>query len=67
MQAELLTFDCERAQMEAAAGVRVCGDEEEVTANGKGTNIGSQLRTKKKEKKKKTNEKMLMFSKVAGN
>lgn len=39
-----LTCDCERAQLEAAAAVRVCGDEEEVITNRKRTNIGSKLR-----------------------
>lgn len=38
-----LTFDTERTQLEAAAGVGVCGDEEEVVANGKGGNVGGQL------------------------
>ncbi len=42
----ILTFDGECAQLEAAAGVRVCGDEEEVIANGEGGNIGGQLRKK---------------------
>lgn len=41
------TFDTKCAQLEAAAGVRVCGDEKEVVANGEGRDIGGQLRKKK--------------------
>lgn len=37
--------------MEAVAGVGVCGDEEEVVANGEGGNIGGQLRKKQTEMK----------------
>lgn len=40
------TFDTWRAQLEAATGVGVCSDEEEVIANQKGGNIGGQLRKK---------------------
>lgn len=40
----LPTFDAECVQLEAAAGVRVCGDEEEVVTNGKGGDVGGQLR-----------------------
>lgn len=41
------TFDTECVHLEAAAGVGVCGDEEEVVANGEGGNIGGQLRKMK--------------------
>lgn len=40
------TLDSECGQLEAADGVGVCGDEEEVVANGKGGNVGGQLREK---------------------
>lgn len=42
----LPTFDTEGAQLEAAAGVGVRGEEEEVVANGEGRNIGGKLRAK---------------------
>lgn len=35
----VVTFEAERGHLEAAAGVRVCGDEEEVIANGEGGNV----------------------------
>lgn len=38
------TFDTEGVELEAAAAVRVCSDEEKVVANGDGGNIGGQLR-----------------------
>lgn len=41
------TFEGECAQLEAAAGVRVSGDEQEIVTNGKGANVGRKLRTKK--------------------
>lgn len=37
-------MDTERAELEAAAGVGVCGDEEKVVAHGKGRDVGCQLR-----------------------
>lgn len=37
------TCEAERAQLEAAAGVGVSGDEEEVVANREGRNVGGQL------------------------
>lgn len=42
------TFDIECVELEAAAAVGVCGDEEKVAANGEGGNIGGQLRRKQK-------------------
>lgn len=38
------TLDTECVELEAAAAVGVCGDQEKVAANGKGGNIGGQLR-----------------------
>lgn len=36
---QAVTFDAERGDLEAAAGVRVRGDEEEAVADGKGGNV----------------------------
>lgn len=47
----LSTLDAERVDLKAAAGVRVCGDEEEVVANGEGGDIGGQLTERDREKK----------------
>ena len=46
-----VTFDREGAQVEAAAGVGVRGDEEEVVADSEGGNVGGQLRKKRTEMK----------------
>lgn len=37
------TFNTERVELEAAAAVGVCGDEEKVATCGEGGNIGGQL------------------------